>query len=112
MSQTLVTSDNLPDPTGPGTGHAHREELNSVFLVDEINDAIKNVKIKKACVIDQIRNEFRKPCSPQMLTFITELLNFVLETGIVPTEWCIGMIVLYRYTGIRDKKETQTTTGE
>lgn len=58
-------NDNSPDPAGAGDAYTPVllcGELNSVFLVGEINDAIKKVKTNKSCGTDQIKNEFENSC--------------------------------------------------
>ncbi len=97
ISDVPDTSDNLPDPDWTSTVHTHHGELKRDILVGEISDANIRMKTNKVCGIHQIRNEFLKSCSPKMLMFITELFILVLESGIVPTQWCIGIIVpLYK----------------
>ena len=51
------------------------------------------MKSGKACGIDNVRNEFLKNCSQDMVLFITDLFNFVLNSGIILLDWCIGLII-------------------
>ena len=76
------------------------EELNIEFTVEEIALLIKKLKSGKACGLDHIRNEMLKSCSPNLLSIIASLFNIVLNTGIVPEDWCIGYIMpLYKNKG-------------
>ena len=61
---------------------------------------LKGLKNKKACGIDLIRNEYLKNCPESLLILIKDLFNLILNTGLIPTEWCIGMIMpLYKNKG-------------
>ena len=58
------------------------------------------MKCGKACGIDQVRNEFIKNCPDDIITIIVKLFNIVLKTGIIPDDWCIGVIFpLYKNKG-------------
>ena len=47
-----------------------------------------------------MRNEFLKNCSNQVLNIFVRLFNVVLNTGIIPDDWCIGLILpLYKNKG-------------
>ena len=70
------------------------------FTVDEISKLICKLKNNKACGIDFIRNEFLKNCPPPVIGLITNLFNCILNTGVIPTDWCIGLILpLYKNKG-------------
>ena len=76
------------------------EELNFEFTADEVALLIKKLKSGKACGLDHIRNEMLKSCSPNLLSIFASLFNIVLNTGIIPEEWCIGYIMpLYKNKG-------------
>ena len=48
-------------------------------------------------------NEFLKHCPNDMYIAITQLFNLALDTGIVPTDWCIGLICpIYKNKGQRN----------
>ena len=66
--------------------------LNNYFSIQEVQVRIKKLKNRKACGIDNIINEFLKNCPYEMIVIITKIFNIVLDTGLIPTEWCIGMI--------------------
>ena len=76
------------------------DELNVNFTTKEIADVIKKLKNNKACGIDMIRNEFIKNCSKDMIEVITNLFNLILDSGVIPTNWCLGIIIpLYKNKG-------------
>ena len=63
------------------------------FTVQEVTAAIKRLKNNKsAAAVDGILGEFLKHCPNNMYIAITQLCNLTLDTGIVPTDWCIGFI--------------------
>ena len=69
------------------------DEFNAPITVEEVIPMIKKLKNNKACGIDQIRNEFLKHATGKVLEVITIVFNIVLESGIVPHDWCVGLIV-------------------
>ena len=76
------------------------DELNVNFTKKEIADVIKKLKNNKACGIDMIRNEFIKNCSKDVIEVITNLFNLILDSGVIPTNWCLGIIIpLYKNEG-------------
>ena len=76
------------------------EEINGDFTFEEIKAIIKKLKCGKACGLDQVRNEFIKNCPDNVISIVVKLFNIVLKTGIIPDEWCIGVIIpLYKNKG-------------
>ena len=74
--------------------------LNVNFTTKEIADVIKKKTKNKACGIDMIRNEFIKNCSKDVIEVITNLFNLILDSGVIPTNWCLGTIMpLYKNKG-------------
>ena len=67
-------------------------KLNEPFSVDEIFKVCKALKNNKACGIDLILNEFLKNCPSEFYVLMTKYFNMILETGFVPSEWCVGII--------------------
>jgi hypothetical protein len=53
---------------------------------------IKRLKNYKACGIDNIVNTFLKHCPENVIDHVVNMFNLVLQSGIVPTEWCSGII--------------------
>ena len=76
------------------------EDVNKPISCDEVRKAACKLKGNKACGNDMIINEFLKYCPDRMLECITKLFNVVLDTGLIPQEWCLGMIKpLYKGSG-------------
>ena len=57
-----------------------------------VNMTIKNKKNKKSAEIVGILCEFIKHSPHNLYVIITNLFNLVLNSGIIPKDWCIGMI--------------------
>ena len=50
--------------------------------------------------VDNIIKEFFKYCHHDCIQIIVDFLNIVLNTGFIPTEWCLGIITpLYKNRG-------------
>ena len=82
------------------------EEINKPFSVAEVNSIIKKLKNNKACGIDNVINEFIKNSPQGMIDLTVKLFNTVLETGIVPSDWCVGIIMpLYKNKGSVDNPD-------
>jgi len=76
------------------------EVINQPFTIGEIKIGIKHLKNNKASGPDKIINEFFKHCHNDCLQLIVHFFNIVLNTGCVPTEWCLGIIrPLYKNKG-------------
>ena len=79
------------------------EELNLDFTIEEILTVIKTLKNNKACGLDFIRNEFFKQAPHQLLEFIKNFFNLLLQSQTIPEEWCEGLIQpLYKNKGSHD----------
>ena len=80
--------------------NSQNEAINKPFSVEEITLAIKKLKNNKASGVDNIINEFFKYCPHDCIQIIVDFLNIVLNTGFIPTEWCLGIISpLYKNRG-------------
>ena len=66
--------------------------LNDLIIISEVSKAIKNLKPNKSHGFDNIINEFLKHSCDKMSIILMKLFNVVLQTGIVPTDWVIGII--------------------
>lgn len=76
------------------------EDVNCPFTVIEITRIIRRLKCNKACGSDEVLNEFMKNCPISCIHIICDLFNIVLNTGIVPTKWCLGTIIpIYKHKG-------------
>ena len=96
---TATTQSPETNPTNP-TNHAEdpiegEDDLpfNQPVTVFEIRKAVKKLKNGKAAGIDQILNEFIKHSPEDMLKLICSYFNLILDTGIVPDSWTVGLIV-------------------
>ena len=95
------TDGNKFDPRD--VDHSINEFINSPFTTEEIDVARCKLKNNKACGPDAIYNEFIKHCPTNVIEIITKLFNIVLDTGIIPTKWTLGLIIpIYKNKGSRD----------
>ena len=77
--------------------------LNRPIDRDEVITQLKRLKNGKAHGEDLLPNEFLKHSTNSLLKFILELFNAVFESGIVPTDWTIGLIrPIYKKKGNPD----------
>ena len=74
--------------------------LNSAITEDEIRIVIKDLKNNKASGIGEIINEYLKSTVSQMMPLYVKLFNVVLDSGIIPNAWTIGVIIpIYKKKG-------------
>ena len=79
------------------------EDLNCEFTEKELKVLMGKLKNNKAMGIDSIPNEVLKCLSDKWLTVICMMFNLVLNSGTVPNNWCIGLIMpLYKNKGSRN----------
>ena len=80
--------------------------MNNAFTLEEIKSVLKNMELGKACGLDKIRNEFLKKCPDELLNLFCKYFNVVLDTGFVPEDWCIGVIIpIYKNKGASDNPD-------
>ncbi len=101
---TLVSSEETESSENynPETGeHVYDTTfLDRIITDDEIRKCVRKLKNNKAQGCDQIWNEYIKSPINVMLPTYLYLFNKVLETGVIPEEWTIGMIVpIYKNEG-------------
>ena len=94
-NETVSTNEDL-SYTAQTINLGDNEEANN-YLNDDITDeevqiAINSLRNNKAYGIDLIINEFLVCSSGKCLDNFVKLFNLVLHTGIIPSEWCIGII--------------------
>ena len=78
--------------------------LNGKIKDNEILQAIGKVKNEKSPGIDFVLNEYIKASANIFIPIYRELFNLLLDTGVFPSEWSIGMISpIYKNKG--DNKE-------
>ena len=82
------------------TNDSFNQDINVDFTLEELNKNIKLLNNKKAAGIDLIKNEFLINSPQTVLCLAVNLFNLILKTGIVPLEWCLGLIVpIYKNKG-------------
>ena len=83
--------------------HLIDEEINREFSLAEVKKIICKLKNNKAYCIDSILNEYLKNCPEVVFVTLTRLFNILLLSGVVPTDWCIGLFkLLYKKKGSVD----------
>ena len=81
----------------------NNNEINSDFTLDEVDNMVDKLKNNKANGIDNVINEFIRYSPIEVRFAIVRLFNIVLNTGIVPTDWCISLIhPLYKNKGSKE----------
>ena len=74
--------------------------FNNPISEEEVIRLTKKLKNGKASGIDNILNEFLKCSPPDMLKLISGFFNLILDTGIIPASWTIGLITpIYKRKG-------------
>ena len=74
--------------------------INVAFTYEEISNHIRSLKNNKSPGIDNILNEFIKHCPNELISIIVKFFNVILDSGIVPSDWTIGIIKpLYKNKG-------------
>ena len=84
--------ENIQNPNPTNTDSLN-QEINIEFTLEELYKNIKRLNNNKAEGIDFIKNEYLKNCPQSVIELAVRLFNLILKTGIVPQEWCIGLIV-------------------
>ena len=79
------------------------EAINGEISIEEISRAIKELKNNKSPGYDGLHNEYLKNCPNSMIELLKEYFNLVLNTGIIPTDWSLGIInPIYKGKGPRE----------
>ena len=102
-----INSDANDDVTGhvfiPDTiDEFNNDILNDEISEDEILSAAKNLKNGKAAGYDMVTNEYIKSSLHLLLPFYKIFFNKILDTGVFPEIWTLGMILpVYKNKGDR-----------
>ena len=76
--------------------------LDRPFSLEEVSIARNSLKNHKSAGIDGVINEFLKNCPVSVLSIVTRWFNIVLDSAVVPTDWCNGIITpIYKGKGAR-----------
>ena len=74
--------------------------FNSPFSEEELQKQTTKLKNGKASGLDSIINEFIKHSPSCMITLLTKYFNLILDSGIIPTDWGLGIIIpIYKNKG-------------
>ena len=76
--------------------------INREFSVEEVKDALKNLKNGKAYGWDQIPNEALKNLPVCMIEKVTHLFNKIKTSGKLPKGWNKGRVTLVHKRGLRE----------
>ena len=87
INENEIIDPNVPESDFPQ--FTEESYLNSEITVDEIAQAIRNIKNKKATGLDRIANEYIKSTSNLFLPVYHKLFNTVLDTAILPDAWLV-----------------------
>ena len=91
LNRGSLSSITVPLPMVQPLTDIH-DVINQPFSLDEIKIAINKINNNKASGVDTVLNGFIKYCHVDCLKLLVDYFNIILDTGIVPTEWCFGII--------------------
>ena len=95
QSSNIQLQNTLPD-----TDDSLNQDINVEFTLDELCKNIKLLNSNKSSGIDLIKNEYLKNAPQSVIELAVKLFNLILKTGIVPLEWCLGLIIpVYKKKG-------------
>ncbi len=84
--------------------------LNGPITSDEVKRCIRKLKSNKSPGVDNIINEYIKCTVDLLCPLYVKIFNKILDTGVFPSEWSIGVIVpLYKNKG--DPTDTNNYRG-
>ena len=90
----------LPNPEYNDTFRTSKDSLNVPINDNEINIAIKSLKLNKSSGVDAILNEYIISTKQILMPVYRKLFNLILENGIVPSDWVKGNIIpIYKNKG-------------
>ncbi|CAL4084780.1 unnamed protein product [Meganyctiphanes norvegica] len=87
----------------------NNDVINSDFTLDEINNLANKLKCNKANGIDNVINEFIRFSPIEVRFALVSLFNIILNSGIVPEDWCISLRIIS--LRIKVLRKMQTITG-
>ena len=93
----------IPNPENNEAFCLSKEALNSPISENEINAAIKLLKLNKSSGIDEILNEYIITTKNIFMPTYKILFNIILDNGIVPSDWTKGNIIpIYKNKGSKN----------
>lgn len=87
----------------------NQNPLDYPITQQELNEKLKSIKSKKACGVDNIRNEMLKNSTPELQNAVLKLFNMVLTSGCFPDVWNQGLISPIHKSG--DKSDPNNYRG-
>jgi len=83
--------------------HSINEFINSEISLNEVLDAKTKLKNNKAGGADDLINEFIIHSPELMLELICKLFNLVLDSGLIPSTWTLGIVIpIYKNKGAKN----------
>ena len=104
LSEDLVnaTTDTLEETPVIKKDNLDLTLLNKAITTDEIKKSVKNLKNGKSVGIDGIKNEHIKYSVDTLMPLYVLLFNKVLESGEIPQDWGVGLIIpIYKNKGCK-----------
>ena len=81
----------------------NNEILNASISIEELRNEVRKLKRNKSSGVDNIINEFLKTCPETVLILLRNYFNLIMDTGITPTQWSLGIIQpIYKNKGSTD----------
>ena len=105
VNQNCCESANLDFESEVNKGHGDRNadaenEINHPVTESEILQNVKSLKNNKSPGADSVINEHIKSTIHMLLPVYVKLFNLILDTGIIPESWTIGIIKpIYKQKG-------------
>ena len=89
MSDTAPSENHVP----PECESEPNPFLNDPITMKELEDFLNSSSNGKASGPDHIKNEFLKQLSEEGLRFVLSFFNKILDSGIIPEDWTVGVIL-------------------
>ena len=87
------TPPNKPHGTSPAETPPPADLLSDAITLEEVTDCIESSKKGKAAGPDNVRIEYLSELPSEGLQFLCSLFNKILDSGIVPDDWTVGIIL-------------------
>jgi len=101
-STSSCSSDRRGDQRGPKARVAGSAALDEALTLSEVQDAVKQLRSRKAVDHVQMVNELMIHGGDAMLSSLHELLSAIWSAEYIPLDWCAALIVpIYKNSGDR-----------